>query len=139
MLVVDASVLVPLLVAEPGSAVARVVVAAEPELLAPDLILAETLNVLWKKQRFGQIDDSLRIEAVGLVGPPLLVLVAMPPLARRASALAYELDHPVYDCFYLALAEREGAPLVTADARLVAKVAGTRHSGLVRQLGGSAP
>jgi predicted nucleic acid-binding protein len=137
MLVVDASVLVPLLVAEPSSAMARAV-AAEPELLAPDLILAETLNVLWKKQRMGQIDDSLRIEAVGLVGPPLLALVAMPPLARRASALAHELDHPVYDCFYLALAEREGAPLVTADTRLVAKVAPTRHSGLVRPLDGAA-
>ncbi|WP_338045133.1 PIN domain-containing protein [Paracraurococcus ruber] len=24
----------------------------------------------------------------------------------------------MYDCFYVALAQREGAPLVTADARL---------------------
>jgi predicted nucleic acid-binding protein len=31
----------------------------------------------------------------------------------------------VYDCFYLALSEAEDAPLVTADRRLVAKVAGT--------------
>ena len=139
MLVVDASVLVPLLVAEPSSAIVRAVVAAESELLAPDLILAETLNVLWKKQLLGRIDASLRVEAVGLVGPPLLPLVAMPPLARRTSALAHELDHPVYDCFYLALAEREGAPPVTADARLVAKVAPTRYSGLVRPLGGAAP
>jgi predicted nucleic acid-binding protein len=31
-----------------------------------------------------------------------------------------ELDHPVYDCFYLALAERERAPLISADKRLLA-------------------
>ena len=56
MLVVDASALVPLLVAEPGSVASRAVVAAGLDLLAPELILAETLNVLWKKQRLGQIE-----------------------------------------------------------------------------------
>jgi predicted nucleic acid-binding protein len=123
MLVVDASVLVPLLVAEAGSAAARVVAAAEPDLLAPELILAETLNVLWKKQRLGQIDDETRVEAVGLIGLPLLVLAPTPSLARRASALARELDHPAYDCLYLALAEREAVPLVTDDRRLRALAA----------------
>lgn len=118
MLVIDASVLVPLLVAEAGSTAARAVAAAEPDLLAPELILAETLNVLWKKQRLGQIEDEARIEAVGLIGPPLLALTPTPPLGRRASALARELDHPAYDCLYLALAEREAVPLVTDDRRL---------------------
>lgn len=46
------------------------------------------------------------------------------PLAPRAAALARELDHPVYDCFYLALAEAEGAALITADRRLVESVRG---------------
>jgi predicted nucleic acid-binding protein len=35
-------------------------------------------------------------------------------------ALAIRLKHPIYDCFYLALAERERCALVTADARLIA-------------------
>jgi predicted nucleic acid-binding protein len=118
MLVADASLLVPLLVAEPGSAAARAVVAAEPDLIAPELILAETLNALWRKQRLGQIDDADRLEAIGLIGAPLVTLVPTPPLAMRASALARELDHPVYDCLYLALAEREGVRLVTDDRRL---------------------
>jgi predicted nucleic acid-binding protein len=77
----------------------------------------------------------MRVEAVELTGAPLMTLVAMPPVARRASALARELDHPVYDCFYLALAEREDVPLVTGDGRLVGKVARTRWGGLVRRLG----
>jgi predicted nucleic acid-binding protein len=128
MLVVDASVLVPLLVAEPGSAAARVVAGGEPDLRAPELILAETLNVLWKKQRLGQIDDAERIEAVGLIGPPLLTLVPTPPLALRASTLACELDHPVYDCLYLALAERETVALVTDDRRL--RILASRQPGM---------
>jgi predicted nucleic acid-binding protein len=132
MLVVDASVLVPLLVDEDDSSAARAMAGDEPDLIAPDLILAEALNVLWKKQRLGQVDDATRSDAVALIGRPLVRLVAMPPLARRASDLAQELDHPVYDCFYLALAEREGVPLVTADNRLISKVAAAGRQGLVQ-------
>ena len=39
-------------------------------------------------------------------------------LQAEALALACHLDHPVYDCLYLALARREAAVLVTADQRL---------------------
>ena len=37
----------------------------------------------------------------------------------EALALACHLDHPVYDCLYLALARREAALLLTADQRLL--------------------
>ena len=39
-------------------------------------------------------------------------------LQAEALALACHLDHPVYDCLYLALARREAATLITADRRL---------------------
>jgi predicted nucleic acid-binding protein len=41
------------------------------------------------------------------------------PLLPRAMDMARHLGHPVYDCVYLALAEREDAAFVTADQRLV--------------------
>jgi predicted nucleic acid-binding protein len=44
----------------------------------------------------------------------------MAELAARATEIAIALKHPIYDCFYLALAERERAPLISADKRLVA-------------------
>jgi predicted nucleic acid-binding protein len=50
-----------------------------------------------------------------------LVLDAVLPdrhLQVEALALACHLDHPVYDCLYLALARREAALLLTADQRL---------------------
>ena len=40
-------------------------------------------------------------------------------LQAEALALACHLDHPVYDCLYLALARREAALLLTADQRLL--------------------
>jgi len=44
-------------------------------------------------------------------------------LAPEAFRLARLLDHPVYDCLYLALAMESGAPVVTADRRFAAAAA----------------
>jgi hypothetical protein len=39
-------------------------------------------------------------------------------LQAEALALACHLNHPVYDCIYLALAKREAATLISTDRRL---------------------
>jgi predicted nucleic acid-binding protein len=44
------------------------------------------------------------------------------------------LRHPAYDCFYLALAERNTSPLVTADDRLIRRCADTPFEKLVQSL-----
>jgi predicted nucleic acid-binding protein len=66
-------------------------------------------------------------------------LERLAPYASRAAAIAHELDHPVYDCFYLALSEALGAPLVTADGRLLARVAGTPFAARTQGLRGYTP
>ncbi len=43
----------------------------------------------------------------------------MAELAARAINIAIKLKHPIYDCFYIALAEREDAALITIDKRLL--------------------
>ena len=48
--------------------------------------------------------------------------------------MAHELGHPVYDCLYLALAEREQALVVTADRVFAARVGGSRWRNLVENL-----
>jgi predicted nucleic acid-binding protein len=52
-------------------------------------------------------------------------LVGAATLAPRAVVIAGQLDHSVYDCLYVALAEAEQMALVTADAQLFAKVRAT--------------
>jgi predicted nucleic acid-binding protein len=49
-------------------------------------------------------------------------------LASRAFDIGRALDHAVYDCFYLALAERLSLPLITADAKLMSKATLERTS-----------
>ena len=54
------------------------------------------------------------------------------PFLGRALALARRLRHPVYDCIYLAQAE--GATLITADQRLLSRVARRRTRAAVVDL-----
>ena len=52
-------------------------------------------------------------------------------LCADAIRLAIALDRPVYDLVYLALAQRLGALLVTADRRFANALAATDHGDLV--------
>lgn len=117
-LVVDASVAVKWFIAEQWTEESRMLLASRIDRHAPDLILAETTNVLWKKARRGDIKDPQAYFAEAANLPDVLVLHRCQDLFVRASAIALDIDHPVYDCIYLACAEAEGVPLVTADHRL---------------------
>jgi predicted nucleic acid-binding protein len=117
-LVVDASVAVLWVLQQPGSDRADKLRVGE-RLVAPSLIAAEIGNALWKAVRRG---DSNKADALVALKTAILNLDGTIPLEElhsRALELAMELDHPIYDCFYLALAERERCPLVTADKRLL--------------------
>jgi predicted nucleic acid-binding protein len=120
-LVVDASVAVRWFVEAPGSSAAATLLEGDEILLAPDLVVSEVVNVAWKLVRAGEISREHGARIAVAIGHSFTRLVPAPQLAERAFALAVELDHPVYDCLYLALAEREGCRLVTADRRLAAK------------------
>ena len=114
--VVDASVAAKWLAPEVEST--QAVALLGDELLAPDLLFAEVGNILWKKQSRGEIDTAAaQLGARWLLQVPLQVHESSSLLAD-ALALALQLQHPAYDCFYLALALRADAPLMTADKRL---------------------
>ena len=125
--VVDASVAVKLLVAEEDADIADQLAASGQELHAPRLMASEAANVLWRKARQGQIER-------GEAGAGMALLTDMPvrwnedeAVGADAVRLALALDHPVYDCVYLALAHRIGATVVTADRRFANAVATTEH------------
>jgi predicted nucleic acid-binding protein len=117
--VVDASVAAKWLAPEPDSHLAEALL--DDDLMAPDLLFAEVGNILWKKQQRGEMDAAATLlGARWLLQWPLQVHDSASLLAD-ALALAQQLQHPAYDCFYLALAQRADAPLVTADRRLHAR------------------
>ena len=87
-------------------------------LLAPDLLPVEIASSLWKRVRR---EGLLPAEAMAQYSrfmelcPPL---VRISSLTEQAFALAVQLNHPIYDCLYLALALEAACDLVTADEKL---------------------
>lgn len=58
MLVVDASVAVKWFLVEPGDREALALLDAAESLVAPELIVAEVVNVVWKRLMAGTIEAS---------------------------------------------------------------------------------
>jgi predicted nucleic acid-binding protein len=119
-LVVDASVAAKWVLPEPGSEAAAELRTLEPDLVAPSIIVAEIGNAIWKSAMRGDLGKSDASEALQIALAHFSKLFPIHDLASVAAAIAIDLRHPIYDCFYLALAERERAPLISADKRLLA-------------------
>ena len=93
--------------------------APEQGRLAPDLLVAECANILWKKTRRNELTPEEAHLAARLL--QRAELAPMRKLLKSATKLAIALDHPAYDCTYLALAEDLSCDLVTADRTLSRK------------------
>ena len=124
--VVDASIAVKWVIPEALSDLADRVRDGEADVLAPDLLLGEVANALWRKTAAKEISAREADAAFDLVRRSGIDLRPTGPLLPRAMDVARRLDHPVYDCVYLALAEREGASFVTADQRLLRRLSSRR-------------
>ena len=131
MLVVDASIACKWYLDEPGSDLARSVVDGRHELVAPDILLAEVGNALWRCHLRGEIAE--RDGAAALQGLAHMFHALVPSVSVIADAFqaAAVLRHPVYDCIYLIVARDLGVQLITADRRLIAVVRGSPWQGLV--------
>ncbi len=119
--VIDASVAIKWLVEEQGTDEALRLL-EKAKLSAPDLLIAECANILWKKVRRDEFSkDEARI-AAGLLEQADIEILPTRHLLASATSLAIELDHPAYDCIYLALAIERDWQFATADERFQRKV-----------------
>lgn len=115
--VLDASVLAALYLEDPvadpsAAAVARI---DGEELHAPDFVLLEVANVLWKRVRRGQIQAEDALAALGSTPVAMLQLHRTEELVPQALALALAHGFTAYDALYVALATRVGGTVVTND------------------------
>jgi predicted nucleic acid-binding protein len=114
-LVVDASAAYGFLISDRWDAILE----HGNELIAPDLIVAELLNARWKALRAGHLapEPDAIFEFLARVR-------IMPSLPHAASAvrLSERLGHPIYDCFYVAIAQQANVKLLTSDAHLTRKL-----------------
>lgn len=133
-LVVDASVALKWVLTEDGTDRALSLITADA-LAAPHLIWIECANVLWVKARRGQITaEDAQAACVAIAATPVRALDTA-TLACDALKIALALNHPAYDCLYLAAALAERCVLVTADEAFAGKAAAhPSYAGAVRLL-----
>jgi predicted nucleic acid-binding protein len=120
-LVVDASIVVKWVVEEEGTLQA-LALRGRAKLIAPELLVAECANILWKKARRNELSRDEALLAARLLQAADIELLPTRSLLEAATRIAIELDHPAYDCLYFALAVEKGCQFVTADERLLHKL-----------------
>lgn len=89
-------------------------------LLAPEIIVSEIGNILWKKCRREELtaDDARKIIGAVIDSFPIHIICSN-QLLPVAFEIAHAYDRTVYDSLYLALAKIKNCPLITADEHLV--------------------
>ena len=125
--VVDASVAAQLYVPEPltPQALALFGLLARGNVVfhVPDLFYAECANIFWKKVQRGVCTVAESTQALANI--LALPLTSTPARNLAADALILANAHSVscYDGCYVALAQRVGASLITADQKLEQRLA----------------
>jgi len=120
-LVIDASIAVKWVVEEEGTPEA-LALSKRAKLIAPELLVAECANILWKKVQRKELAKQEALLAARLLQSAEIELVPMRFLFEAATQISIDLDHPAYDCVYLALAIENKCHFVTADERLLQKI-----------------
>ena len=129
-LVVDASVAIKWFVAEPDALAAERLLRVTNNLAAPRLLLTEIANGLRKNFFRKTIRRETVFASLSEAGRLIDTWHEDAPLLEEALEMSLTLNHPIYDCIYLSLARSLGAVCITADERLVGKVAGTKFARL---------
>ena len=132
-LVIDASIAVKWVVEEHNTPEA-LTLRQKAKLIAPELLVAECANILWKKVKREELLKQEALLAARLLQGAEIELLPTRSLFETATRMTIEIDHPAYDCLYLALAVEKECPFVTADERFLRKL----HQGRQHKLRGRA-
>jgi predicted nucleic acid-binding protein len=126
--VLDSNVGIKWLLQEDLSDKARVVrdefLLGRHELLAPDIFMVEAAHAVTRAQRQGRVlpnEVKVFIDDLIATAPDFHPHA---PLLSRAIEISVQARHNVYDCLYVALAEREGCELLTADQKMINNLQG---------------
>jgi predicted nucleic acid-binding protein len=132
-IVIDASVALKWVLPEAHSEAAAKL--QSEQLISPEFWLLEAANVLWRRHRRGEFTaEQANVRLRELVNAPVAPL-PIEPYVGAALQLATAINHPVYDCLYLAVAVQSATYVVTADRRFAAAAQQPELDGRVRLLG----
>ena len=128
-LVIDASIAVKWVVEEQGTPQA-LTLRRLAKLMAPELLVPECANILWMKVQRNELSKEQALLAARLLQAAEIELLPTRSLLAAATRIAIDIDHPAYDCLYLAAAVDRDCRYVTADDRFVRKLVQSRQPAL---------
>jgi len=120
-LVIDASIAIKWVVEEDGTSEA-LTLRRNAKVIAPELLIAECANILWKKVQRNELSKDEALLAARLLQAAEIEFLPTHSLLEAAAQIAIELNHAAYDCLYLALAAQRDCRFVTADESFVRKL-----------------
>jgi predicted nucleic acid-binding protein len=132
--VIDASVAIKWHVFEEDWKYAHALLTPKNILIAPDFMLLECANILWKKVLRGDISQESAQEAVRYLKQGPIHFLPTIDFTEQALQLSHQLNHPVYDCLYLACAIEQQAFLLTADLAFHARVQNSEWKDRIRKI-----
>jgi predicted nucleic acid-binding protein len=130
--VVDASVAVKVYVPEIHSEAAIRFFSDGHELIAPEFMLAEFGNILWKKSALlGELTEAETTTIVTAAQELPLGYYYTISLLPHAMQIALATKRSVYDSLYIALAKLEACHFMTDDRKLYQSIRSTSLSSLI--------
>jgi len=127
VIVADVNLIAYLLIPGGRTAQAEAIFDRDPDWAVPPLWRAEFRNVLTVSGRSGLLSERTALEVMARAET---LLRGQEVFVRSADvlALAFRSRCSAYDCEYIAAAQALGAPLVTADRKIVAEFPATAVS-----------
>ena len=121
--VIDASVLVKTVLPENGSDIAAELIRKHRDntisLVAPDHILVESVNAIWKHVSvLRDVTEDEAGRALSLLRNAGVLYFSAADYCHLALQLAVKYRHPVYDTLYIALARDLNCSVISADETL---------------------
>lgn len=121
-MILDASIVAKFLLPEENSSAVIRMISEGTVQAAPNILEFEIYSLLCKHYRNGTLSEQTVRDAESIwIQYRIEGFITLYPEAcylTKAFELSCKLRHPLYDCCYLALAQRENCPLITADRQL---------------------
>ncbi len=118
MKVIDASILVKLLLREPGWE--KIVEHLRHGTISIDLASKEAINAVWKQRNRSQITDeeaSIMIESLRCLIGKVVKMEDESNYLEDAISITFKQNVTIYDALYIALAKKKELILLTSDRR----------------------
>jgi predicted nucleic acid-binding protein len=130
-LVIDSSVVIKWFVPEVHADDALRYLDPDLERDAPELLLAEVANILWKKVGRGELTAVQAEKIAQNVSQADINVHTLGPLFEQGLRIALASGRSAYDSIYLALADSLSTRVVTADRRLYNTLQGGPYARLI--------